>query len=79
MDNNNLIHSFEEIDWVDPFPEPKEDSYDEYELVRDTLSLRYIRSMRSSQEISDKISKNHKFFKNNKYFKIFKNYENCEK
>ena len=24
MDNKNLIHSFEEIDWVDPFPEPKE-------------------------------------------------------
>ena len=29
LDNNNLIHSFEEIDWVDPFPDPKEESEEE--------------------------------------------------
>ena len=31
MDNTNLIHSFEEIDWVDPFPEIKEEEEDQYE------------------------------------------------
>jgi hypothetical protein len=40
MENTNLIHSFEEIDWVDPFPEPKEDSDDEYEKSMTDLPSR---------------------------------------
>jgi hypothetical protein len=40
MDNNNLIHSFEEIDWVDPFPEPKDDDEEEISSMTNLPSKR---------------------------------------